>query len=330
MSTRQNIPLNALRAFEAAGRRLSFVAAAEELHVTPAAISHHVKLLEDFVGTPLFVRRHRAIDITEAGRSFLAPLTESFRTIEDATTRMVDSLRCGPLRLRVASCLAAKWLMPRLNSFYRKHPEIELEVSVSSQIYQFNYNEMDAMVRLRSGEFNGMSIEPFMTEFVAPVCTPEFLAQQKPVRSTKDLLRLPLLHDDNLSVVPTFPTWATWLRAAGVHTDDDLPGHRFDSSSMVLDATLEGRGVSLGRSALVSSDLEAGRLVRLSEFDYPVTHDYFLVYPHTTPKLRQIEALQNWLVAEANATKCNWAPRENRTRTVAAQDVTDNQAFAAI
>lgn len=318
MSNRQNVPLNALRAFEAAGRRLSFVAAAEELHVTPAAISHHVKLLEDFVGTPLFVRKHRAIDITEAGRSFLTPLTESFRTIEDATFRMQDSLKCGPLRLRVAACLAAKWLMPRLNSFYRQHPDIELEVSVSSQIYKFNYNEMDALVRLRSGEFNGMSVEPFMTEFVAPVCTPEFLSVHGPVRSTKDLMRLPLLHDDNLSVVPTFPTWATWLRAAGVQTDDELPGHRFDSSSMVLDATLEGRGVSLGRSALASNDLESGRLVRLSEFVYPVTHDYFLVYPNSTPKLRQIEALQHWLIAEATATNCNWVPCQNRAESEAA------------
>jgi LysR family transcriptional regulator, glycine cleavage system transcriptional activator len=309
MKNRELVPLNALRAFEAAGRLTSFVAAAEELHVTPAAISHHIKLLEDFIGTPLFVRRHRAIDITDAGRSFLGPLTDSFRAIEETTTRMRGAHRCGPLRVRVASCLAAKWLLPRLGSFYRQHPDIEIEVSVSSQIYNFRYNEMDALIRLRCGEFNGMVVESFMTEYVAPICTPDFFARHGPILNAEALLGIPLIHDDNLNVVPTFPNWGTWLRAAGVQTGDDLPGHRFDSSSMVLDTTLEGLGVSLGRSALASRDLDAGRLVRLLEFDYPVTHEYFLVYPKTTPKLRQINALRNWLATEADATISSWAPR---------------------
>lgn len=309
MTHRQIVPLNALRAFEAAGRRLSFVDAAEELHVTPAAISHHIKTLEEFVGTPLFIRRHRAIEMTDAGRKFLTPLSQGFQTIEDSAMQLRHANREGPLRVRVASCIASKWLLPKLNSFYRAHPEVELEVTVSSQIYEFRYNEMDALIRLRKGDFTGMNVEPFLTEYVMAVCTPEFLRANGPVEGVADLVRLRLLHDDNLKVIPTYPDWHRWLEAAGVKVAEELPGHRFDSSSMVLDATLEGRGVALARSALVARDLEAGKLVRLCDFVYPVTHDYFLVYPNSTPKIRQVRTLLNWLLAEAEETDRCWSSK---------------------
>lgn len=316
MIKREIVPLNALRAFEAAGRHLSFVEAAAELHVTPAAISHHVKMLEDFVGTPLFVRRHRSIEITDAGRSCLDQLRESFQQIESVTQRLRHASRCGPLRVRVASCLASKWLLPRLNDFFARHPEIDLEVSVSSQIYQFRYAEMDALLRLRCGDFNGMNVEPFMTEHVSPVCTPEFLRQHGPIRSAADIARLPLVHDDTLNVIPTFPNWSTWLRQQGVEIGDDLPGHRFDFSPMVLDATLEGRGIALGRSALVADHLAAGRLVRPLGTDYPVTHDYFLIYPHAAPKQKQIQIFQNWLRVQAAETGRVWSGRDMRRSAV--------------
>ena len=312
MIKREIVPLNALRAFEAAGRHLSCVEAASELHVTPAAISHHVKMLEDFVGTPLFVRRHRSIEITDAGRSCLDQLRESFTQIESVTQRLRHASRCGPLRVRVASCIASKWLLPRLNGFFRRHPDIEIEVSVSSQIYQFRYAEMDAMVRLRCGDFAGMNVEPFMSEYVAPVCTPDFLRRHGPIRSAADIAGLPLIHDDTLNVIPTFPNWAAWLRRAGVEVQDDLPGHRFDFSPMVLDATLDGRGIALGRSALVVDHLEAGRLVRPFAFDYPVTHDYFLIYPHAAPKLKAIRLFEAWLRDEAKATEGVWFGAERR------------------
>lgn len=307
MNHREIVPLNALRAFEAAGRRLSFVAAAEELHVTPAAISHQIRTLEEFVGTPLFVRRHRAVEMTDAGQHMLTPLTQSFRSMEDTTMQLRGAHRCGPLRVRVAACIASKWLLPKLNSFYRSFPGAELEVTVSSQIYEFRYNEMDALIRLRKGDFTGMNVEPFLTEYVTAVCTPEFLNAHSPVGSAADLLRLPLIHDDNLKVIPTFPDWHRWLEAAGVPVKGELTGHRFDSSSMVLDATLEGRGVSLARSALVARDLDAGRLIRLTDFVYPVTHDYYIVYPNSTPKLKQIQQFHGWLTSEAKQTEQCWS-----------------------
>ncbi|MGR3804050.1 LysR substrate-binding domain-containing protein [Marinibacterium profundimaris] len=304
---RENVPLNALRAFEAAGRKCSFAAAAAELHVTPAAISHHIKALEDFVGTPLFTRKHRAIELTDAGKQFLEPLTQSFLAIEESTMRIKNVHRDGPLRVRVAACIASKWLLPRLNLLHQAHPNINLEVTVSSEIFEFRYSEMDALIRLRKGDFTGMQVEPFLTEEVAAVCSPEFLRRHGPVKGPEDLLRLPLIHDDNLKVIPTFPNWQTWLGAAGVDAPDSLPGHRFDSSSMALDAALAGRGIALARSALAARDLQLGNLLRICDFTYPVTHDYFLVYPNSTPKQKQLETLQAWLQLEARQTQASWS-----------------------
>lgn len=299
MNPRIVVPLNALRAFEAAGRHMSFVAAAKELHVTPAAISHHVKQLEETLGTPLFLRGHRSLQITEAGRTCLQELTAGFVAIENTVTRLKAAHRHGPLRIRVPPCFASKWLMPRLSQFQSRHPKIELEVTVSSQIYTFNFGEMDAILRLRSGDFKGMRTEQFLTERINPVCSPEFLVRFGPLRSPADLLSVPLIHDDNLSVIPTVPTWTRWLEHFGVAPGGPIPGHRFDSSSMVLDATMQGRGVCLGRSALVEQELRHGRLVRLFDLEYPVTHDYYVIYPETSPRARQIKILLDWLRAEA-------------------------------
>ena len=147
---RNFVPLNALRAFETAARHGSFVAAAKELNVTPAAISHHVKVLEDYIGTALFMRRNRSIALTAAGLACFQPLERAFRDIEETAMRLRSSLADGPLRVRVSQCLAAKWLLPRIERFHRAHPEIELQISVSSQIYDFRFDEMDLILRMRA------------------------------------------------------------------------------------------------------------------------------------------------------------------------------------
>lgn len=299
MSKRVVVPLNAIRAFEAAGRHMSFTSAARELHVTSAAISHHVKLLEEMLGTPLFLRGHRSLQLTEAGRLYISDLTDSFEKIEDVISRLKAAHRQGPLRVRVPACFAGKWLMPRLTALQSAHPDLEIEITVSSQIHNFNFIEMDALLRLRAGDFSGMCTERFLTESIFPVCSPDFLRLHGPFETPADLLHVPLLHDDNLSVIPTVPNWTRWMTHFGIDVKSLIAGHRFDSSSMVLDATIEGRGVSLGRSALVEQDLRIGCLVRLFDLDYPVNHDYFMIYPETSPRARQIQILLGWLRNES-------------------------------
>jgi LysR family glycine cleavage system transcriptional activator len=313
---RHLVPLNALRAFEAAGRETSFLKAAKELRVSPAAISHHVKVLEDFIGTPLFVRRNRSIDLTDAGRECLAELQGSFQRIETAALRLRHGFADGPLRVRVAPCLAAKWLLPRLDGFRRIAPDIEVQISVSSQIQEFRFQEMDMMIRLRAGSFRGFVVEQLMTEQVFAVCSPAFLARAGRIGAAADIRRLPLIHDDSLRVVETYPTWEMWFAQAGVTDAGELAGHRFDSSAMAIDAAIEGRGVCLGRSVLIERDLAAGRLVRLLPTPYPVTHDYFFIYAEGSVKVRKIRRFRDWLIREAQRLPLQPVPADTRHLSV--------------
>jgi LysR family glycine cleavage system transcriptional activator len=304
-TTRGFVPLNALRAFEVAARHSSFVIAAKELNVTPAAISHHVKVLEDFIGTALFRRGNRSIELTAAGRACFQPLEKAFHDIEEATLRLRSSLMDGPLRVRVSQCFASKWLLPRIDAFQRANPEIDLQISVSSQIYEFRFDEMDVIVRMRAGDFRGFVAEPILTEHVMPVCSPDFLRRHGPVSTPRDLARLPLIHDDNLRVIPTFPDWRMWFEAAGVMDADTTRGNRFEASPMAAEAAMQGRGVCLGRSAIIAADLAAGRLVRMLDWLYPITHAYFVIYPEGTLKGPKVRRFRDWLLREAAADAAN-------------------------
>lgn len=297
---RSLVPLNALRAFEAAGRHSSFLEAAKELSVSPAAISHHIKVLEDFIGTALFVRRNRSIQLTEAGANCLQTLEQSFQQIETTVLRLRNAYADGPLRVRAAPCFASKWLLPRLDSFRKSNPEIDVQVSISSQIFEFRFDEMDILVRLRSGHFRGFVVEPIMREHVVPVCSPALLEAYGPVHTAADLLRFPLIHDDTLRMIETFPTWTAWFRAAGVpQVPDDLAGHRFfESSPLAVEAAIDGSGLCLGRSAIVERDIEAGRLVPIQISPFPNTHNYFIIYSETAVKARKIRRFRDWILRE--------------------------------
>lgn len=309
---RSLVPLNALRAFEAAGRLTSFVDAAKELSVSPAAISHHVKVLEDFIGTPLFVRRNRAIQLTDAGIVCLQALERSFQQIETTVLSLRNAYADGPLRVRAAPCFASKWLLPRLGAFQKANPEIDVQASISSQIYEFRFDEMDVLIRLRCGDFRGFVVEPIMREHVIPVCSPGLLEAYGPVVSAQDLLRFPLIHDDTLRMIETFPNWTTWFRAAGVQeVPEDLAGHRFfDSSPLAVEAAVDGFGVCLGRSVIVERDLEAKRLVPLRIADFPATHDYYMIYSSMAVKARKIRRFRDWIMREARRSPLSGLPIE--------------------
>lgn len=316
---RSLVPLNALRAFEAAGRHGSFLEASKELSVSPAAISHHVKVLEDFIGTALFVRRSRSIQLTDAGATCLKALERSFQQIEEMVLKLRNAYADGPLRVRAAPCFASKWLLPRLGSFQKANPEIDIQVSISSQIFEFHFDEMDVLIRLRCGDFRGFVVEPIMREHVYPVCSPALLEAYGPVRTAEDLLRFPLIHDDTLRMIETVPTWTTWFRAAGVaRVPDDLAGHRFfESSPLAVEAAIDGSGVCLGRSAIVERDIEAGRLVPILLSPYPNTHDYFMIYSSMAIKARKIRRFRDWILREAHQSPLSGLAPLGKTRPVA-------------
>jgi LysR family glycine cleavage system transcriptional activator len=308
MQARRLPPLNALRAFEAAARHLSFSRAADELHVTPAAISHQIKALEDGLGVQLFRRLNRAVRLTERGRACLPALRDAF----DRMAHAVELARTGPtvgaLTVSVAPSFAAKWLVPRLDRFRAKHPEIDLRVSASMHLVDFAREDIQAALRYGRGRYPGQHVELLLRNEVFPVCSPKFLKGRNALRIPADLKHHTLLHDDTGATDPSTPEWSMWLRAAGVMDVDGTRGLRFNHASMAVDAALAGRGIALAQSVLVRDDLRAGRLVRPFELAFPVEFAFYFVCPPGALADAKLRAFRDWVFAETAAQA------EERTR----------------
>ncbi len=290
-------PLNALRAFEAAARHLSFTKAAEELNVTQAAVSHQVKALEEALGVQLFRRLNRRLMLTDAGQLYLPPLSEAFDAIHAATDRLRAEESAGTLKVSVTNSLAAKWLLPRLPRFRVRHPEIDVLVSAADRLVSFTRDEVDMALRHGLGNYPGLKVDLLMEETVFPVCSPALLDGPPPLRGPQDLRHQTLLHEEVAS--DEAPDWRAWLAAAGVTSIDASRGPRYSHASLALQAAIDGQGVALGRSALVSLDLEAGRLVQPFGPALPSHYACYVVSPPVTAEQPKIKAFRDWLFEEA-------------------------------
>jgi LysR family glycine cleavage system transcriptional activator len=248
-------PLNALRSYEAAARHRSFSKAAEELGVTPAAVSYQVRTLEDHVGVALFQRVKRQLVLTVAGRACLPGIQGAFEGLAASINAISVAGRSGVLTVSVAPSFASKWLLPRLHFFQAVHPDIDVRVSASMQLADFASGDVDLAIRYGTGRYPGLVSEQILCESVIPVCSPKLLESPDPLRSPADIRSHTLLHDDSPDEDESCPTWETWLNAAGVPGIDARRGPRFDQSSMVLEAAALGRGVALAKSALAAVDL---------------------------------------------------------------------------
>ena len=300
MTLRRSLPpLNALRAFDAAARHLSLSLAAIELGVTPAAIGHQVRLLEDHIGLPVFERNGRGLALTDAGAAGLRDLREAFAHLSAAMDAIGSLGETGTLSVSVAPSFAAKWLLPRLESFEREHPEIDVHVSVSMQLADFARDRIDVAIRYGGGAYLEVFFEKLLAETVIPVCSPELL-RSKVLRSPRDLLSLTLLHDDSPDNDPSCPNWDMWLRAAGVDDVEVDRGPRFNQASLVIESAILGRGVALAKSTLATADIEAGRLVRPIEAERPVDFAYYFVAPRPKLNLPKVVHFRDWLRRQAS------------------------------
>ncbi|AWK87252.1 transcriptional regulator GcvA [Azospirillum thermophilum] len=288
-------PLNALRTFEAAARHLSFTRAAEELHVTQAAVSHQIKALEEWLGMPLFRRMNRALVLTEAGQAYLAPVAESLDTLAQATDRLFRKDGSGALTISTMPSFAAKWLVLRLPRFQAEHPELDVRLQSTAQLVDFTRQDVDVAIRFGRGDWPGLKAERLLTEEVFAVCSPALRDGDPPIRRPEDLRHHTLLHDDYRI------SWAIWCEAAGVGMDVTR-GVRFDDSSLTLQAAITGGGVALARGALVADDLAAGRLVRLFDIALPGDLAYWLVAPPHYFQRPKVRVFRDWLFREAGAS----------------------------
>jgi LysR family glycine cleavage system transcriptional activator len=305
-------PLNALRAFEAAARHLSFKKASRELHVTPGAVGHQVKLLEDHLGTPLFVRLTRALELTGEAQAMLPKVREGLDALHAAMQRAREREHTHPLAVVSPPNFAARWLVPRLASFTGRHPDIELHLTSRQEMVDEFHDETGlvpgleapseaplAMVRFGSGHYPGTrSDEVFAARYV-PVCSPKLLAGEHPLREPGDLRHHTLLHDDTVIDDGKRPSWADWLALAGVQGVDATRGPHFGDAALALDAALEGLGVTLAIESLLGPEIEAGRLVVPFRIPVPTGYSYFLVTAEATAENSAVASFRSWLLEEA-------------------------------
>jgi LysR family transcriptional regulator, glycine cleavage system transcriptional activator len=300
-SGRKLPPLNALRAFEAAARHLSFALAARELHVTPAAVSHQIKGLEDNLGVELFLRRNRGLELTVAARACLPRLTEGFDRIAEAVERLRAEGEPGSLSVSAAPSFATKWLAPRLYRFAAAHPELDVRINASTRLVdlgrddpaaageQSTLDESVVGIRFGSGSYPGYRVDKLFAVSVTPVCSPK-LRLTRP----EDLHRQVLIHDN---ICP----WDAWLEAAGVHGVDTARGMRFNHSALALEAAADGLGVALGIPALAATDIAAGRLERPLGLVLPLTLAYYLVCAERDFRRPDVAAFRGWILEEAGS-----------------------------
>ncbi|WP_031550550.1 transcriptional regulator GcvA [Parvularcula oceani] len=288
-------PLNALRAFEAAARHLSFARAADELAVTPGAVSQQIKALEETVGVALFRRDPRGLELTEAGSAAFPSLRDGFDRLAAGARLMTE--RGGPRRVTVSAApsFASKWLVPRLDGFQSSHPDIDVYVHADMQLVDFSSGEADIAIRFGRGEYENLDATLLMAERIVPVCAPALLRGDPPLKTPSDLARHTLLHDD--SRTEDGPSWAMWLKAAGTDIDG-ARGPRFNQSSLAIEAAVAGKGVALAKYALAEADLVAARLVIPFDFTTPTDFSYWVVHPSAKAALPEVAAFKSWLLEQ--------------------------------
>lgn len=292
-------PLNPLRAFEAAARHLSFTRAADELCVTPSAVSHQVKTLEAHLGMALFVREAKSLVLTAAGRTYLPAVQKAFHILMDATHQLRGQMD-STLRVDIPPTFAAKWLIPRMDRFVKAYPEIDVHVSTESGDVDFLRDDFDLAIRYGRGNYAGLHSEVCLEVEVFPVCSPVLMEGAHPLCAPSDLQYHTLLHDGSTYADGSNPHWSAWLERAGVlDVVDASRGPSFTPSHLVINAALGGLGVALAKNSWVDDDLRTGRLLRPFDISLPVDSAYYMVFPERHANDVRIATFVDWMRSEA-------------------------------
>ena len=300
--TRPLPPLNALRAFESASRHLSFTKAAAELNVTPGAISHQIKILEEQLETPLFLRLPRALQLTDAGKAAQPILSQSFDLLSQSVEQVRAYNERGLLTISVSPSFGAMWLVPRLERFRRLHPEIEIRIDGTDRCVNLALDNADIAIRLGPGGYQGVRVDKLFRQVNQPVCSPLLLSGKHPLTQPEDLRHHTLIH---IVWKETEASWRMWLLAAGLRDIDPTPGPHFSMENMAVQAAIDGHGVALVDDILVADDIAAGRLVRPfdSNLGKPLSFSYYLLSRKQSVNQPKIEAFRKWLIEEARTMK---------------------------
>jgi LysR family transcriptional regulator, glycine cleavage system transcriptional activator len=300
MATPHRLPsLNALRAFEAVAQHLSFAKAAEDLHVTKAAVAQQVRLLEAEIGTPLVRRSGRGLSLTEAGQAGLRDLKEGFAKLAAGARRMRETRGRDLVVISAGASFAATWLVRRIGKFKQEHPEIDVLLDAARSATEMDRDGIDAYIVWGTGDFPGFISLRLFEEHVFPVCSPRLLGGERPLRDPADLRHHTLLHLEWDWHFGAWPDWETWLGAAGVADVDVSRGLWFNQMSIALEAAIEGQGVTLSTRALAADEIRLGRLAAPFATSVETPFGYYFVCRPDYLRNAKFVALRQWLIDEA-------------------------------
>ncbi|SLN57223.1 Glycine cleavage system transcriptional activator [Aquimixticola soesokkakensis] len=301
---RKRVPLNAIRAFEATARMSSVVKAADELCVTPTAVSHQIRLLEDFLQIQLFIRKNSRIELTTDARANVARITQALDLINEAVLCLEKSDEDVRRRLSVSASasVVSLWLMPRLSEFMKTAPEVDLNVRTFLSRKEAESQESDIRICNWQSQLD-CQIEPLIEEEIIPVCAPEIAAQYG--GNARDILaNAPLVHVDRIQdgLDGTYPDWARYLTEYGVSRSDLSHGARFNQAGTAMEAADAGVGVILGRSLLIEKAIARGTLVPVAE-SYPIRSPYFMLSPWKTDGRETMQRFKDWIVGKVRTNE---------------------------
>jgi LysR family glycine cleavage system transcriptional activator len=291
-------PLNSLRAFEVVSRHESFRAAAEELHVTAAAVSQQVKTLEDHLGRKLLRRRSGGYSLTPDALAGLKHLRDGFDQLSSAVATMSSGCQRA-LTVSAVPSLAAEWLVPRLYRLRDQYPELDVLLHASEELVDLEHSRVDLGIRYGSGSYPGLISERLFVDEIFPVYSPRLLKGRAPLRKPGDLRGQPLIHTDWVPDSGHWPGWTDWVRAAGITGVNVTKGLRFSDGALALQAAVSGQGIALGSKALALEHLAAGRLVRPFKLSLVTDFAYYVVCAKARADEPDLVAFRRWLLAEA-------------------------------
>lgn len=301
MTKRPLPPLNALRAFEAAARHGSYVAAAVELHVSAAAISQQVRNLEDYLGVQLFERLAHGLALTEAGRDWLPELSAGFDLLGESTARLRGRRADGVLTITMLAAFANGWLLPRLQRFRERAPRVDVVIRTAKTLADFRRDAIDLAIRLGPGVGRGLAGHALCAEELFPVASPQLFRGGHLPDSLTALRDYPLLHDTDAGGEQPWLGWRAWFERAGLDPTQAARGIGCSDSVVLIAAALNGLGIALGRAALVGPLLATGQLVRVTSETWLAPWRYHLVAPAAHFRRPAVRAFTDWALEEAGA-----------------------------
>ncbi len=294
-----------LRCFESAAKHLSFTQAAQELFITQAAVSQHIRKLEDQLDVSLFIRHNRRLTLTEQGHTLLPYVSQSLTLLSDGLQKATRGNSAGPLNISALPSFCSRWLVPKLWHFSQQHPDIEVRLTPSLQVVDLPQSDFDLAIRFGLGNYKGCQSEALMSDSLFPGCSPKLL-QTRPITQIAELANVPIIHD----FLTNTSNWPAWLEAAGYPDLKITNSLRISDASLAITAALSGQGVTLARQSLVGEEINNGQLVRLFDTSIASDYGYYLVTPNSRPLNHKGELFRAWLIEQIAADSSLSPPQE--------------------